>query len=489
MTEKEIQELVRNFNNRKGYIVPVIGEELLCYVDDTHKDEKYAPEGCISLQQYLVESLLDDLKSSTPSDTLETLNTRMKEADWYYCLTLLGKRIDNFATKLTNILRDTHVKLSCELGHFLEQNHFPLILTTLTSKVIENTMGEELYNGVWYNFDWDPKIPFYIEQPTVFHLMGDSDGYLFVKNENDLVEFLDKLLSSDHGPVNVFSKLTDKALMMLGCELPDWVFRLLLYRMDKNGFDGKKQGFWLAGIGEMSELRKEGVTPKEMSLSQMDFLDQICFQHPSDLKKILPLLTPESTTDVSSQQHGYDYDIFLSYAGEDVDYKNAVARELKRRCPQLKIWAAPERTQQGGNYWLHIQEGIKKSRYFMPLVSTGYLDKMLSLDPEYGKWLKEETKEAVNELERRNICNKEEGKSPVVVYSLPVFNPNGKFFDLSVNHLCSINNVSIEKYASEQTNQLPSSLFLQKHMYEFLVNNDDCTFCKNEWNRYKGEIE
>lgn len=73
MTEKEIQELVRNFNNRKGYIVPVIGEELLCYVDDTHKDEKYAPEGCISLQQYLVESLLDDLKSSTPSDTLETL--------------------------------------------------------------------------------------------------------------------------------------------------------------------------------------------------------------------------------------------------------------------------------------------------------------------------------------------------------------------------------------------------------------------------------
>ena len=48
---------------------------------------------------------------------------------------------------------------------------------------------------------------------------------------------------------------------------------------------------------------------------------------------------------------------------------------------------------------------------------------------------------------------------------------------------------SLKKYASEQTNQLPSSLFLQKHMYEFLVNNDDCTFCKNEWNRYKGEIE
>lgn len=490
MTEKEIQELARDFNNRREYIVPVIGEDLLCYVEDAQQSEKYAPDGSISLQQYLVDHLFVEKDPSMLSESERALKERMKEADWYYCLTLLGKKDDRFETKYINILRDPHVKLSYETGSFLEQNNFHLILTTLTTDIIERTVGDKQYNSIWYNLDWKANTSCSLEQPTVFHLMGNSNAFRFVKNENDLVEFLDKLLSIDHGPDGIFTQLTDKALMMLGCELPDWVFRLLLYRMDKNGFDGKKLGFWLEGPNTISNPQNDdNVIIKEMSSSQMDFLDQIRFQHLSDLKRILPLLTPGSDFNGNIRQHGYEYDIFLSYAGEDVGYKNAVARELKRQCPQLNIWAAPERTKQGGDYWIHIQEGIKKSRYFMPLISTGYLDKMLNPDPEYGKWLKEETNEAVAELERRNKNNKEKGKSPVMVYSLPVFDPRGKFYDTSVRHLCSITNTMIEKFANEEEHLLPPCMFLQKHMYDFQENDADCTFCTNEWGRYKEEIE
>lgn len=485
MTEKEIQELVRNFNDRKDFIVPVIGEDFLFYVDDAHLNDRFAPEGSVPLQQYLVDNYLPDVTEQT-----KNIRDRMIEADWYYFLTLLDKTIKNFGTIYTNVLKDAHVKLSKEIVLFLEQNNFPFILTTLTTDVIERTVGDRQYKAMWYHTNWAPNTLYPIEQPTVFHLMGDSKSFSFVKNENDLVLFLDNLLSTEHGPNGIFSQLTDKALMVLGCELPDWVFRLLLYHMDKIGFDGKKQGFWFTGPEIMvGTPGQEKPLSREMTLSQLDFLDQIRFQHLSDLKKILPLLLPGSDTDDFNQRHGFKYDIFLSYAGGDVDFKNAVARKLQDQYPQLKIWAAPERTQQGGDYWENIQKGIQQSRYFMPLISFEYLAKMLSPDEEYGKWLKEETKEAVAELNRRNEKLSAEGQSPIGIYSLPVINAKGQYFDTNLHRPCPINNEVVEKFAEGDQPKLPPVLFLRKHMYEFLENSGQCTFLNNDWSRYKGEIE
>ena len=490
MTEKEIQELVRDFNNRKDSIVPVIGEEVLCYVDDAHLNDNYAPDGSVVLQEYLVDYMFSNVDASDLTEEDVVLKNRMKDADWYYCLTLLEKRfVTNFENDFVDIMKDPHVKLTYEVGRFLEQNNFSMILTTLTTDVIERSIESKHYKALWYDIDWNPKDPYLHNQPTVFHLMGNSGEYAFVKNENELVEYLYNLLSTEHGPVAIYSELIKKALMMLGCELPDWVFRLLLYRMDKKVFDGKKKGFWFTDIMHNDSPHQDDKPISDgMTLSQLDFLNPR-FPHLSDLKEILPKLTSGSDIIDSNQRHGYEYDIFLSYAGGDVDYKNAVTRELLRQCPQLKIWAAPERVKLGDNYWSRIQEGIRNSRYFMPLVSDEYIDKMLSPNQEHGEWLKKETNEAIAELKRRNEKLLVEDKPPLSIYSLPVFNPKAKFYNDKLHHMCSIDSGTIEKLADGNNPKLPPSLFLRLHMYEFNVKDENCTFRDNKWCRYKGEIE
>ena len=493
MSEEEILTFVRRFNRRKQGLVPVIGMELLC-IRTSDSDFEGEP---LNFQQFLVERFFTEDRSGLQADLYEKRRKELIEADFYYCLTLLSK-LPGFQDDYADLLSvDLNLAIDDSVLLFLQQNEFPLILTTIPSDIIERSLKEKQYQSIWYEPTWDPKDLIDFSHPIVFHLLGNADSNEWVKNEKGLVFFMSSLLSVDHTPTNVLNKdrLKIERMLVMGCELPDWVFRLLLVRLfvridNSMLIKDASNGYWMDDSDSAGENESEG-RQRAISPSQSEFLQMINFRHLSELHKVMALLNASSGSLKRGQLdngHGYEYDIFLSYAGQDIDMKKAVLRELLRLNPELKIWSAPERTQVGGDYNERILEGIMKSRYFMPVVSDDYLDKLLSANPEHGVGLKFETQEAVKELERRNDARSKMGEPPLLTYSLPVYDPGARYYDKKADHSVKITNSILEKLSETENSQMNPELFKGKHMYEFVPNNRECSFYSRDWSECKTEL-
>ncbi|MBQ0143071.1 MAG: toll/interleukin-1 receptor domain-containing protein, partial [Prevotellaceae bacterium] len=243
-----------------------------------------------------------------------------------------------------------------------------IIITTLPINVIELDLGYDLTSSIYYYKDgvqstiqeelYSSTVLDFIgkKKNLVYHIFGPAKGAIqtggWVKNEMDLLEYLHTLHTRTPDGLVKYIQATKAHLLVLGCCLPDWFFRFLLYPMNPSG-------------GCL-------INPHDYGESLNYYLSAKGFDQSLDVDDILNELI-----DKISNERMFDdvYDVFLSIASEDLDSAVDLKKMLEKEF-NIKIWLFSQENI-AGNWETKIEKALNSSKYFMPYVTRHYINKFI----------------------------------------------------------------------------------------------------------------
>lgn len=452
--EEVISELANGLKN-SSYIIPLISDDMFIV---EHEGKK------TPLLSFIVDCFAKDNPNSITEDELRI----MKESG-YYGLTLLSQkyskryipRYQGYIQKYRN-----NIKLKPTIKEFLNIVKSPLIITTSAFEIIEKELDEH-YKSMWYTIEKSDNTPIDGSTPVVYHLFGNGEEVAtdWVSNEKSLLKFLHFLHDSKYNPENLANYINKKCLLILGGLIPNWIFRFMWYPLiseDASRYPTGERGaggYWLSSYDD----------------DNFDnFLNQICFASVPEMEDVISEVTAlikkgrASVTDDNSQK---PYDIFISYASHDektaINIKNYLQEKHK-----LRVWFdnSTGRVKEGGNYWTRIENGLKTSRYIMPIVTTQFLQRFLMCST-----LGKEPEGLVKEINMAKewFDNSERAQNRDNVYSLPII----------INNETDIQ--TLNELAQKEI--IPSELFkdIQCYFYFNDSKNSSETFRNHDWGQYK----
>ena len=354
-----IRDIVDSIQDPEGNrIIPIIGQGVY-QVNENGKE--------YSIQQFVIKTVLENEKIP-----LEPTDSNIEEySNGYRGMTELGKLCsDNGLTllrQIKEIFSDKSnirkINMDSDVLAFLERGDFPLILTTCNFRWLEShiTWQGNDYSAVPYRTGKDQDIKTEdgrMKEPTIFHLFGyvGQDRNVVI-TENDFLRYLHCIQDTNTRPERLKKYLENKYILSLGCEIPDWTFRFLLYSLKEK--EGKLGGM----SGE--DMFDGGALSKAMDDNLYSFLSNISY-FPSQninefLKDVNDQLEPENKPTV-----------FLSVNSSEYDLGERIKRILS---PKFDVWFFKDAG--GTQYWKDIEEGIKKCDYFIPLTTSVTIEKML----------------------------------------------------------------------------------------------------------------
>ena len=240
-----IEDIV--FKIKGGCIVPIIGPGVY-YIEG---------ENC-GIQQFIVRELL---RRNIPSKA-DDADIDNYVSGGFKGMTRLSRLFEQNNLELRTSLRAlfydesvmSRIKMNNQVLDFLQKGRFPLVLTTCYYKVLDSmiTCDGNNYKVAAYRKEQRSVQDIQLSDaddtltsPTIFHLFGllDSTSKEYVVTENDFLSFLHCIQDTNHYPKRLKQYLENRFLLTLGCEIPDWTFRFLLYSLkEKNGELQKAKG-------------------------------------------------------------------------------------------------------------------------------------------------------------------------------------------------------------------------------------------------------
>lgn len=450
--------IISDMVKKRDTIVPIIGDDTIVYKASNSSEE-------IPFQEFL----LNEFQKKYPQVTVDdTALTSIKDRG-YYGLSLLsqyfneqGRFLDDFMDFVKK--NNSSIKLKEEVLDFLTTFNFPIIITTICFDVIEQQLNDKIesYRSIWYQLN---KKNATLPTRCVYHIFGQAKyGSKWVSDEDLLLTFLLSHNDKDHGATGLtdFLKEYEKKLFVLGCNLPNWLFRFLWQPTQSGRTDELKttQGYW---------VHKE--KPED---SFENFLKKKHFPADKQVKEILvdatKLLQEELKYESGKRSFILDaeehFDVFISYASEDRQIATAIFEALKNI--NVKAWFDDKGKSEitpGSPYWEKIKNGINHSAHFMPIITGNWMLKMTSTSS-----LKNETNMVSDWLAE---CKRNDSPTQLKEnYSIPVIVNNSSF-----------NGVTITEGYVEQVavfGVLPNSLFNGIDMISF-DEKDFSVFEKIEW--------
>ncbi|GEM_PF-2152090 len=458
-SQEEVRQIIiSDMVNKRGTIVPIIGDDTIVYKENGTGKE-------IPFQEFIVQEFL---KKYPQIEVGDNVLASMKNRG-YYGLSLLSQHYDVTGRYLDDFMDFVKKNQSCiqlrqEVSDFLATFNFPIIITTLCFDIIERQLEGKIesYKTIWYKLKQNNSA---LPPRCVYHIFGQAtDGSKWVSDEDLLLTFLLSHNSHDHGATGLtnYLKENEKKLFVLGCNLPNWLFRFLWQPTKAESSSSLKttQGYW---------IHKE--KPEE---SFENFLKKKNFSADEQVKDILvkatQMLQEEQRKEAEAREKTMDaeehFDVFISYASEDRPIATSIFEALKNM--HVKAWfddRGKGEITPGQPYWQKIENGIKHSAHFMPIITGNWVHKMTNTSS-----LKDETNMAREWLEE---CRKSD--SPIQLkdnYSIPVIIKD------SVYNNVPIINTYVESLSA--CGILPISLF-QKISSRMFDGKDISFFEKIEW--------
>ncbi len=458
-THEEVRRIIINdMVKKRNSIVPVIGEDTIVYKDEFSGKE-------MPFQEFIFNEFH---KKYPHVEFDDTIIASMKERG-YYGLSLLsqyynerGRFLDDFMEFVSN--NASCIKLKNEVLDFLVTFNFPIIITTVCFDVIEQQLKGRIegYKSVWYRLNKENST---LPTRCVYHIFGQAkDGSKWVSDEDLLLTFLLSHNHKEYGATGLtdFLKETEKKLFVLGCNLPNWLFRFLWQptQTGRNSNLKTTQGYWVNK--EKPEDSFENFLKKK-NFSANEQVKEILVDATRLLEEDLKREEEERNSMMDAEEH---FDVFISYASEDRQVATRIFDVLKDM--NVKAWfddRGKGEITPGHPYWEKIKNGIRHSSHFMPIITGHWMQKLTNTSS-----LKEETY-----LVRDWLAECKKSGSPTQLkanYSIPVIVKDSSY-----------NGVPITEGYVEQVagfGVLPCTLFNGIDMISF-DERDFSIFEKIEW--------
>lgn len=456
--EEVRQNIINDMVKKKNSIVPVIGEDTMVYEDAVTGEE-------IPFQEFI----LGEFRKKYPRVVVDKDSLASMKGRGYYGLSLLsqyyneqGRFLDDFMDFVSE--NASCIKLKDEVQNFLVTFNFPIIITTICFDVIEQQLKGQIesYKSIWYRLNKENST---LPSRCVYHIFGQAkDGSKWVSDEDLLLTFLLSHNHKEYGATGLtdYLKENEKKLFVLGCNLPNWLFRFFWQPTQAGSSSNVKttQGYWINK--EKPEDSFENFLKKK-NFSADEQVKAILVDATRLLKEELEREAERRSSINDSEEH---FDVFISYASEDRQIATAIFEALKNE--NVKAWfddRGKGEITPGHSYWAKIENGIRHSAHFMPIITGNWMQKLTNTSS-----LKDETYLVRDWLEE---CKKSD--APVQLkpnYSIPVIVKDSSY-----------NGVAITEGYIEQVagfGVLPSALFKGIDMISF-DEKDFSVFEKIEW--------
>lgn len=448
--------IISDLVKKRGTIVPIIGDDVIVYKGKDSSDE-------IPFQKFI----LREFQKKYPSIEVSDADLISMKDRGYYGLSLMSQYYERrFLDDFMAFVNENRacIKLKDEVFDFLVTFNFPIIITTLCFNIIEQQLKGEIedYKSIWYKLNKENGT---LPSRCVYHIFGQAkDGAKWVSDEDLLLTFLLSHNHKEYGATGLtdYLKENEKKLFVLGCNLPNWLFRFLWQPTQVGRISNPKttQGYWINK--EKPEDSFENFLKKK-NFSADEQVKEILVDATKLLQEELSREAEEHKLQIDAEKH---FDVFISYASEDRQVATAIFEALRNI--NVKAWfddRGKGEITPGSPYWEKIKNGIKHSAHFMPIITGNWMHKLTSTSS-----LKDETNLVRDWLSE---CRKSE--SPVQLktnYSIPVIIKGSSY-----------NGVDITEGYIEQVagfGVLPTALFNGIDMISF-DEKDVSVFEKIEW--------
>jgi hypothetical protein len=370
-------------------VVPVTGPELLTVCKDGREEPLYDLWGRVLGERAERAGL------AIPAGSLYQVANELSQRK--------GQNLNVLAADIYDVIRRTPLPIPEALQRLAEISSFPLYITTTIDHLLKEALEEAHTLRPWpikeikfmpagnkEEIDLPEKFA-KSGEIGLFYLFGDArsavDG-TFAKTEDDLIEFSWSLLDQTYAPKHLYEYLLQKAaLLLLGCDFPDWLARFFIRALEQVPH-GEKNIYYVsahceAGLKRYLERRHARVLTEQ---SPVAFVEELhgrwkrCYK-PSENQAVADLAPPF--------KHG---SVFLSYASED----RLIVREIRKQLEEANIdtWMEERDLGPGEQFEWAIREKIDQASFFVAIISR-------SLDGP-GRYVLREWKWAENASESRH---------------------------------------------------------------------------------------
>ncbi len=354
----------------EGRVIPVVGPELLVF-DRAGRE--------MSLHEVLADVLKERLGIDGHSTTGRTELSRIASE----FLDGGGHR-GMLYSKLHSILTSGEFSTPQPLRQLARIQGLKLFVSTTFDRFMQQALDEERFGGdsrtqarvysLRTKVEDLPCDPLALEVPLVFQIFGRSSTVAdYVITDEDLLEFVHSLQTTDRRPRMLFDAMRDYNLLVLGCSFPNWLTRFFVRALsDMRLLDPRDTLETIADNQTAQDpdlvefLRQCKVTVYEAG-GTTQFVDELSrrweAEHPTGESDAVD--EPQETTGTNDIAPG---GIFLSYASQD----RAAVLELKANLEAagLEVWYDQRRLEAGDLYEKKIRRNIEACAFFFPIISA-----------------------------------------------------------------------------------------------------------------------
>lgn len=393
MEEKYLEEL-EYLASMTETMVPIIGLEMIM-----HRKQVNGKDVEETVQSYIVDEFLRRGKLDIQAN--DELVCKMKR-EGYHGLTLLYQHFtkkgnsqevrDEFESLIEFLVTKKDVRsdiyIHRSVKNFLEAVHPSLILTTIPFNFIEEElMAINNYDSVYLcvsKKDDNGSTELRIKETGqkldqdgsfIVHLFGasraieSSTRFPWVCTERKLLLYLHSLHNQHLADFKLATILESKRFVVMGCNLPEWLFQFLLYPLKRE--NDANESLWLGNA--------DNTSTKEEQEKVMTSLNEHLSAYNCEVKsyKILEDLTKyiqSSQSTIEEQDEPEVFDFFISHRKEDRRITEIVVGVLRKW--KFNVWVDYEhKSDISGAQWQNIISAIEKSKHLVPIITSNYIDR------------------------------------------------------------------------------------------------------------------
>jgi hypothetical protein len=265
-----------------------------------------------------------------------------------------------------SIIRDTTFTPPIEIRRLAQITNFKLFVTTTFDTLIEQALNEERFGSGrgTLTIGYAPNNIRDIDagqqklaSPVVYHLLGVvSPKPSYVISDEDLLEFICTLQSSDRRPSHLFDELQNSHLLFLGCSnFSDWLSRFFLRTTKRRRLSDSRDELEIvaddcmrADPGLVGFLATYSTRTKVFTGDHSAFIEELWTRW-----------SARSPTNLAAAPTGGmpDGAIFISYAREDFDVACNLWASME--AAGISAWFDREQLMAGADFETKIRDNIQ----------------------------------------------------------------------------------------------------------------------------------